>query len=67
VGTIDSDYRGELFVTMYTVGSRGPHIVHNGDRIAQLVLSLMAPVSLTTVAELPATSRGERGHGSTGA
>ncbi len=65
-GTIDSDYRGEVFVTMYVVGSRLSHIVENGDRIAQLVVAAVPDFSFTPRAELSITPRGARGHGSTG-
>ena len=67
VGTIDSDYRGEVFVTMYTVGNRPPHAVRSGDRIAQMVVGLRADVSLEIVESLGETERGGGGHGSTGA
>ena len=66
VGTIDSDYRGEIFVTLYTVGNREPHVVRNGDRIAQLVVGLRANVSLEIAQNLGDTDRGSGGHGSTG-
>jgi len=66
LGTIDADYRGELLVTMYVLSHRGPHAVHNGDRIAQLVISQIAEVTLEPAAELSATARDTGGHGSTG-
>jgi len=66
LGTIDADYRGELLVTMYVLPFRGPHMVHNGDRIAQLVVSRTAEVSLEPADELSATARDTGGHGSTG-
>ena len=66
-GTIDADYRGELLVSMYTTGTREPHTVHHGDRIAQLVISRHVPVHLIEVTELSVTDRGQGGHGSTGA
>lgn len=66
-GTIDSDYRGEVFVTMYTVGNRPPHIVRNGDRIAQIVVGARADLSLEITESLGETERGGGGHGSTGA
>lgn len=66
LGTIDADYRGELLVTMYVLPYRGPHLVHNGDRVAQLVISRMADVILTASEELSATARDTGGHGSTG-
>ncbi len=66
LGTIDSDYRGEILVAMYMVGTRGPHIVQHGDRIAQMVASPRVDVSLQLVASLGDTERGAGGHGSTG-
>src|SRR3989304_5846728 len=66
LGTIDADYRGELLVTMYVLPYRGPHVVHNGDRIAQLVIGRMADVSLVASDDLSATHRDAGGHGSTG-
>lgn len=66
LGTIDSDYRGELLVTMYVLPYRGPHVVNDGDRIAQLVISRMADVELVETKELGDTVRGAGGHGSTG-
>ncbi len=65
-GTIDSDYRGELMVTLYVLPHRGPHVVHNGDRIAQLVIGRMADVLLVASEELGETARDTGGHGSTG-
>lgn len=65
-GTIDADYRGELLVTLYTLPYRGPHVVHNGDRIAQLVISRYASIDLEEVTELAESERGTGGHGSTG-
>ena len=66
LGTIDADYRGELLVTMYVMPHRGPHVVEDGDRIAQLVISKVADVSLEVAEELEATGRDAGGHGSTG-
>jgi dUTP pyrophosphatase len=66
LGTIDADYRGELLVTMYVLPYRGPHTVHDGDRIAQLVISRSADVVLEEADELRATARESGGHGSTG-
>lgn len=66
LGTIDADYRGELMVTMYTLPYREPHVIHSGDRIAQLVISRLTDVVLEEVGELATTERGAGGHGSTG-
>ncbi len=65
-GTLDADYRGELFVTMYCLPEPGRYVIQDGERIAQLVVSLLASVEWSVVGSLDATERGERGHGSTG-
>jgi dUTP pyrophosphatase len=66
VGTIDADYRGEVFVTMHVVGSRPPHVIKHGDRIAQLVIGQLVSSVLVETNELSSTERGSDGHGSTG-
>ncbi len=66
LGTGDPDYRGELFVTMYTVGRRPPHRIQHGDRIAQLVVARVADVDWQPVERLSETERGSGGYGSTG-
>ena len=65
-GTIDADYRGELLVTMWTFGELDSYELHDGDRIAQLVVAPLVPVEVVEVRELTATARGDGGHGSTG-
>jgi dUTP pyrophosphatase len=65
-GTVDSDYRGELLVTMYALPYRAPHVVHDGDRIAQMVISRVEQPALEVVEELTESARGAGGHGSTG-
>lgn len=65
-GTIDADYRGELLVTMYTTAPDIRHEVHDGDRIAQLVISRLAGVEFVETPALDTTPRGTGGHGSTG-
>lgn len=66
LGTIDADYRGELQVTMYLFGSAESFAVNHGERIAQLVFGLLAPVELVEADSLSDTDRGAGGHGSTG-
>jgi dUTP diphosphatase len=66
LGTIDSDYRGEVMVTMYTFGDRESFKISSGDRIAQLVITMLAKLSLEEVDDLSPTQRGSGGHGSTG-
>jgi dUTP pyrophosphatase len=65
-GTIDADYRGEVLVTMYVLPYREPHVVHDGDRIAQLVISRAEEAHLQETGSLTPTSRDTGGHGSTG-
>lgn len=61
----DEDYRGEYMVPLY---NDGPDIftVHNGDRIAQMLLKQYNTCEFKIVSELENTSRGEGGFGSTG-
>ena len=65
-GTIDADYRGEVFVTLYCLPDPGRYVVEDGERIAQLVVARLADVELEVVEALDETSRGAGGHGSTG-
>ena len=64
-GTIDSDYRGELLVTMWVFGSKVEHTVSHGDRIAQLLSAPLAEAAIVEVTELNESARGSGGHGST--
>ena len=64
-GTIDADYRGEIKVILINL-SKENFIVQNGMRIAQMVLSPIIRAELKEVKELPKTSRGAGGFGSTG-
>jgi dUTP pyrophosphatase len=65
-GTIDSDYRGEVLVTLWVFGSHREHVVRHGERIAQLVVMPLAQLPLVEVDVLTETGRGASGHGSTG-
>ena len=63
--TIDSDYRGELMITLVNLGTE-PFEVTRGMRIGQLVVARVERVSFRPVDELPDTTRGAGGFGSTG-
>lgn len=65
VGTIDSDYRGELCIPMVNLGSEDFEI-NRGDRVAQLVICQYKRVELIEVEEINESERGEGGFGSTG-
>ena len=64
-GTVDSDYRGEVVVTLVNHG-REPHRVARGDRVAQAVLAPVHRAEWIVVDELDETERGGGGFGSTG-
>ena len=68
IGTIDADYRGELFVLMTWIGEGDSYTVKAGERIAQLLISPIPEVAFTEVTfeQLGETERGEGGFGSTG-
>jgi dUTP pyrophosphatase len=64
-GTIDSDYRGEVKVLAVNLGEES-FVIRHGDRIAQIVIAPILQAVTSVVDELPDTSRGEGGFGSTG-
>jgi len=64
-GTIDSDYRGEVCVLLLNMGKE-PFVVHNGDRIAQMVIATYQRASFVACSSLETTDRGAGGFGSTG-
>ena len=66
VGTVDSDYRGELMVPMVNL-DRVPQTIAPGERIAQLVLARHGVIAWVEVDELEGSARGAGGFGSTGA
>lgn len=65
VGTIDSDYRGEIKVPIINLGNE-TYILKPGERIAQLVIAKYQQISWEEVEILTDTSRGAGGFGSTG-
>jgi dUTP pyrophosphatase len=64
-GVIDFDYRGEIAVMLYNLGSHS-YTVKPGDRIAQLVLFPAMRVCVEEVEALTETARGAKGFGSSG-
>ncbi len=64
-GTIDADYRGEVGVILINLGKE-PFVVERGMRIAQMVVAPYSRAAFSEVIELPSTSRGTGGFGSTG-
>jgi len=64
-GTIDSDYRGEVCVLLVNL-SKKTFEVHNGDRIAQMIINKYEKCKWIKVKDLSTTDRGEGGFNSTG-
>lgn len=65
VGTVDSDFRGELKVLLLNIGSK-PFVIVPGDRIAQLVIAPVTRAEFLQVKELGESGRSTSGWGSTG-
>ncbi len=65
VGTIDSDYRGEIKVALINLG-QDAFAVKNGERIAQMVISPVVQAEIEPSDMLTETERGSGGFGSTG-
>ncbi|MFZ1469758.1 MAG: dUTP diphosphatase [Paracoccaceae bacterium] len=65
-GTIDSDYRGALGVSLINLGS-APYTIRHGDRVAQAVVAPVLQAGFAVVDALDDTPRGQGGFGSTGA
>lgn len=65
-GTIDAGYRGEILVNLINLDPRESVTVRVGDRIAQILLQEVGRGDFTVVDSLPASERGETGHGSSG-
>ena len=65
VGLIDSDYQGQVFVSLWDRGAQ-PFALKPMERIAQLVIVPVVQVAFNVVEEFQASGRGAGGFGSTG-
>ena len=65
IGTVDSDYRGEIKIPVINWGEE-PFVINDGDRIAQLVIAKYEKAEIRESAGLSDTARGEGGFGHTG-
>ena len=65
VGLIDSDYQGQVFVSVWNRGKMA-FTIQPMDRVAQLVLVPVAQVEWNVVEDFTASERGAGGFGSTG-
>lgn len=65
VGTIDSDYRGEIKIALINWGQE-PFTISDGDRIAQMIIAKYERITWKKTDELEDTERGSGGFGHTG-
>jgi dUTP pyrophosphatase len=65
VGLIDSDYQGQVMVSVWNRGDH-PFTIEPGDRIAQMIVVPVVQVEFEVVADFEATERGAGGFGSSG-
>lgn len=65
-GTIDAGYRGEISCILINHDRHESISFRKGERIAQLIIQAVERADFVEVSELPASSRGSDGFGSTG-
>lgn len=65
VGLIDSDYQGQIFVSVWNRGQT-TFVIQPGERIAQLVVVPVAQVEFDVVEAFTESTRGAGGFGSSG-
>ena len=65
VGLIDSDYQGELMISLWNRSEKA-FLLSPGDRVAQLILIPVKQLPLTVVGEFESSERGGKGFGSSG-
>lgn len=65
-GLIDSGYRGEIKVPLINLDPTEVFNYEKGERIAQLVIIATPTITLHNTYELPESSRGAQGFGSSG-
>jgi dUTP pyrophosphatase len=65
VGLIDSDYQGQIFVSVWNRG-KAAFTIEPLERIAQLVVVPVVQVEFQVVEQFAASARGAGGFGSTG-
>ena len=65
IGTIDSDYRGEIKVILINLGGE-EFTINSGDRIAQMIFAKVEIADIEEVEIVDETARGSGGFGHTG-
>lgn len=66
LGTIDSNYRGEVSAIVQNNSTLDEYKILKGNRIAQMLIQKVEPISLIEVDALSDTNRGDNGFGSSG-
>lgn len=64
-GTIDADYRGEIKIILVNL-SKEAFSIHNGDRVAQMIISRHEQAEWLETVQLEESERGAGGFGHTG-
>jgi dUTP pyrophosphatase len=64
-GTIDADYRGEIKIILINL-SKEAFSIHNGDRVAQMIISRHEQAEWLETVQLEESERGAGGFGHTG-
>lgn len=65
IGIIDENYRGEIMALVDNFDNED-YIIHQGERLFQLVFPTYKPFEIELVNEIDETDRGTNGFGSTG-
>ena len=65
VGTIDSDYRGEIMIPLINLGQEDV-MIKDGDRIAQMIIARYEDIEWDEESGFTGTQRGTGGFGHTG-
>lgn len=65
VGLIDSDYQGEMGMSVWNRSDQ-PYVIRPAERVAQMVVIKVEQVQLNWVDSFEVSKRGEGGFGSTG-
>lgn len=65
IGTIDSDYRGEIKVPLINLGPES-YLIQPGERICQMVVKQYVLAQLELVEQLEESDRGQGGFGHSG-
>lgn len=65
IGTIDSDYRGEIKVILHNISDKD-YLLNPGEKIAQMVISKFCQADFIVSETLDDTARGDGGFGHSG-